>query len=63
MSNETNATAENEEAVERTNLDVLVCFLTGESTAVAQQVDEADGNATINVEDKLGRLVSISSVL
>ena len=34
-------------------LDVLVSLFRGESTAVAQEVDEANRNATINVQDEL----------
>jgi hypothetical protein len=59
VTNETNAAAENEEAVERANLDVLICFLTSESTTVTQQVDEANSNATINVQDELKGRFSI----
>lgn len=53
VTNETNATTENKEAVESTNLDVLVSFLWSESTTVTEQVDEANGNATVDVEDEL----------
>ena len=36
-----------------TCLDVLISFFWGEGTAVAEEVDEADGNATVDVEDEL----------
>jgi len=35
-----------------TNLDVLIRFLASESAAIAQQIHEANCNATINVENK-----------
>lgn len=53
VTNETNATAKNEETVERANLNVFVGFFTGEGTTIAQKINEADSNATIDVEDKL----------
>ena len=37
---------------QKTYLDVLVSLLGGERAAVAEQVDEADGDAAIDVEDE-----------
>ena len=49
MANETDAATEDEQTIEGTNLDILVSLLWGKGTAVSQQVDEADGNAAIDV--------------
>lgn len=58
MTDETDATTENEETVECTDLDVLLSFIRIESAAIAEQVDEADRNATIDVKDELERKIS-----
>jgi len=63
VSNETDATTEDEETVESPNLDIFVSFFRGEGTAVAQEIDEADGDATIDVEDELLRMLVVVSVL
>lgn len=54
VSDKSDATTEDEETVEGTNLDVFFCFFSRECAAIPEEVDEADGDATINVEDKLG---------
>lgn len=41
------------EYLKGTNLNVVISFLTGERTAVPQQVDEADGDTSIDIQDKL----------
>jgi len=53
VSNETDATTEDEQAIQSTDLDVLVSFLWRESTTVSQEINEAHGDATVNVEDEL----------
>lgn len=53
MSNQTNAAAEHEETVEHTHAEVVFGLLGRESTAVAHEVNEADGNASVDVEDKV----------
>jgi len=53
VTNETDAASENEQTVQSTNLDILISLLGGEGTAVSQEIDEADGNAAIDVENKL----------
>jgi hypothetical protein len=35
------------------DLDVLVCFLRSESTAVPQQINEAYGDSAVDVQDEL----------
>jgi len=53
MADETNRTAKNEEAIQGTNLDVFISFFRGEGTAIAEEIDKADGDATIDVQDEL----------
>lgn len=53
VSNQTDTSAENEETVEHTHLQVVLSLLVGESTAVADKVNKADRNATVNVEDEV----------
>jgi hypothetical protein len=53
VSNETDATTEDEQAIQSTDLDVLISLLWCESTTVSQEIDEAHGDATVNVEDEL----------
>ena len=53
VSNQTNRTAEHEETVEDTHLEVVLGFLGRESAAAAHEINEADGNATVDVEDEV----------
>lgn len=53
VGNQTDATAQDEETVEDTHLHVVLNLLAGEGTAVAHEVDEADSNATVNVQDEV----------
>lgn len=53
MRNQPNTPAQHEEAVEHAHLQVLLGLLGGEGAAVAQQVDEADGDAAVDVEDQV----------
>lgn len=41
--------------LETTNLDVFISFFSAEGTTVPEQVDEADGDTTIDVEDELDK--------
>ena len=52
VADETDAATEDEQTVERANLDVLVRLLRREGAAVAEQVDEADSDTAVNVEDE-----------
>ena len=52
VSNETNAPAEHEQAVQGTDLDVLVSLLRGERSTVPEQIDEAHSDASIDVQDE-----------
>lgn len=53
VSNQTDRATEHEETVEHTHAEVVLSLLRGESTAVADEVHEADGNATVNVENQV----------
>jgi hypothetical protein len=69
MTDETDAPAKNKQSIEstdllrneladkeeiaRTDLDVLLCLFCTESATVTQQIHKTDGNASINVQDKL----------
>jgi hypothetical protein len=53
MGNQTNASAKDEETVEYTHLKVVLGLLVGEGTTVADKVNEAHGNAAVDVENKV----------
>ena len=53
VGNQTNGATKDEQTVEHTHLKVVLSLLGGEGTAVAEKVDEADGDSTVNVEDKV----------
>lgn len=40
-----------------TYLNVLVSFFLSEGTAISKEIDEANGNATIDVQDELARQI------
>lgn len=60
VTNETDGSTEHEETVQHTDLDVLIGLLWREGTTVTEKVDEADGDATIDVEDKLTEILAWS---
>jgi hypothetical protein len=53
VTDESDAASEDEQTVEGTNLDVLISLLGGERTTVTEEIDEADGDASIDIQDKL----------
>lgn len=53
MGNETNTSAEDEETVEDTHLQVVLSLLLGEGTTVADKVNEADSDASVDVENQI----------
>jgi hypothetical protein len=53
VGNQTHATSEDEETVQNTHLHVVLSLLSGESTAVAHEIHEANSNATVDVEDEV----------
>ena len=53
VADETDAASENEQPVERTDLDVLIRLLRRECAGVAQQVHEAHSDAAVHVQDEL----------
>lgn len=53
VGNETNATAQHEQTVQDTHLQVVLGLLGGESARVAEQVNEADRDTAVDVEDEV----------
>lgn len=53
MGNQTNRTTEHEQTVEDTHLQVVLGLLVGERATVANKVDKADSDATIDVKDEV----------
>ena len=53
VGNQTDAAAQNEQTVEDTHTHVVLDLLAGEGTAVAEQVNEADSDAAVDVEDQV----------
>jgi len=53
VGNQTNGATKDEQTVEHTHLEVVLSLLGREGTAVAHEVNEADGDGTVNVEDKV----------
>ena len=53
VSNQTDTSAKDEETVEDTHLQVVLSLLLGEGTTVAYKIDEADSDATVNVENQV----------
>jgi hypothetical protein len=53
MRDQTDTASEHEQTVEHTHAQVVLCLFGREGTAVAQQVDEADGDAAVDVEDQV----------
>ena len=62
VGNKTNASAENEKTVKDTHLEVVLSLLSGESAAVADEINKADGNATVDVENQVILLGSSDSL-
>jgi len=53
MGNQTNGATEHEQTVEHTHLEVVLGLFLRESATVSEQVDEADGDAAVDVEDQV----------
>jgi hypothetical protein len=53
VGNETDTSAEHEETIKHTHLEVVFSLLRGESAAVAHQVHKADSNAAVDVENEV----------
>ena len=51
--NQTNATAQDEQTIEHTHAHVVFDLFGGESSAVAQQIHEADCYTSVDVQDKV----------
>lgn len=53
MSNQANAPSQHKQAVQNTHIHVVFGLFGTESAAVAHQIDEADCNTTINVQNEV----------
>jgi hypothetical protein len=53
VGDQTDAATEDEEAVEHAHAEVVLRLFRGEGAAVAEQVDEADGHAAVDIEDQV----------
>lgn len=53
MRDQTDTPTEHEQAVEDTHVHVVFGFLGAEGTAVPHQIDEADGDAAVDVENEI----------
>lgn len=53
MGDETDTATEHEETVEDAHAEVVFGLFGAEGAAVAEEVDEADGNAAVDVEDEV----------
>ena len=53
MGNQTDTAAKNEQSVEDTHLQVVFSLFRSESTSAAHEVNEADGDGTVDVEDEV----------
>jgi hypothetical protein len=53
VGNETDGATEHEQTVEDTHAHVVLTLLGGEGTAVAEEVNKADGDTAVDVEDQV----------
>lgn len=53
VSDETDASAEDEKTIENTHFKVVLGLFIGESTAIAHKVNKADGNAAVDVQNQV----------
>ena len=53
MRNETNTPTEHKQTIEDTHAEVILGFLGAEGATVTEEVDEADGDAAVDVEDEI----------
>ena len=53
VGNQTDAAAEHEQTVEHTHLEIIFGFFGRKGAAVAHEVDKADGDAAVDVEDEV----------
>lgn len=53
VGNQTDRATQNKETVENTHLEVVLSLLIAERAGVAEEIDEADGDAAVDVEDEV----------
>lgn len=52
MADKANTASQDEQAVQAPNLDIFISFFPIECTGISKQVDEADSNASVDVQDE-----------
>ena len=62
MSNQTDASAQHEETVQNTHVEIIFGLFSAECAAVAHQVDEADSDTAVDVENQVVLLASGDSL-
>lgn len=53
VTDETDASSEHEQPIQRADLDILVRFFSRKGTRVTKEIDEANGDTAIDVENEL----------
>jgi len=53
VGNQTDATTQDEQAVQDAHSEVILSLLRGEGATVAEEIDKADGDAAVNVENQV----------
>ena len=53
VTNETDATSKNEQAIQCTNLDIFFSFLACERPAITEKVNKAGSDTSVNVKNEL----------
>lgn len=53
MRNQADAATEDEETIENTHAEIILSFFSGKGTAIAEEIDKADGDAAVDVEDQI----------
>jgi len=54
VADESDTPSKHEQPIQGSNLDVLLGFLRRKCARVTEEIDKADGNATVDIQDELG---------
>jgi starvation-inducible outer membrane lipoprotein len=63
VTNETDTTTEDKETVQRANLNVFVCLFPSECSTVPKEINEADCDTPIDVENELYIIIRLHTGL
>merc|ERR1719234_504324 len=58
VADEPDATSEHKHSIQRAGLDVRLCLILGEEPTLSQQINKANSNAAVHVEDEIWLLLS-----